>query len=132
MAEHLTAAQTREFERVLRERHQDLRVEVHRSLMESEDTQFQSLAGRVHDPGEESVADLIHDLNIRQVDHLVQELYAVESALGRLRNGTYGVCIDCGSEIQLDRLKVVPTAIRCVHCQRRQENEYVGASTPTL
>lgn len=133
MAQHLSAEQTRDFDQRLRGRHQELREEVHRALMESEDQQFQALAGRVHDPGEESVADLITDLHFRQVDHLAQELYAVESAMGRLRNGTYGVCIDCGTEINPERLNVVPTAIRCIDCQSRRENEYgaVGG-TPTL
>jgi|HigsolmetaGSP11D_1036233.scaffolds.fasta_scaffold00279_24 DnaK suppressor protein len=132
MAERLSAAQIREFERRLRERHYELREEVRHSLMGSEDMRFQELAGRVHDSAEESVADLIHDLSIRQVDQLAQELYAVESALARLRNGTFGICSDCGQPIQLERLKAVPTAMRCIDCQRRQENEYAGVSTPTL
>lgn len=135
MAEHLSAEQVREFEALLRERHRELRRDIHQALIESEDSQFQDLAGRVHDPGEESVADLIIDLNIRQIDHQVQELYAVESALARMRNGTYGICAECGTNIQLDRLRAVPTATRCIDCQSRQEKEYVGGAgsgTPTL
>lgn len=132
MAEHLSAADTRRFENTLRERHAHLRDEVRHALVESEDSQFQALAGRVHDPGEESVADLITDLNIRQLDHFAQELYAVESALGRLRNGTYGVCVDCGMDISQERLRAVPTAVRCIDCQRKQETEYGTGRTPTL
>jgi RNA polymerase-binding protein DksA len=132
MARHLSAGQTREFEQRLAGRHQQLRQEVHQALMESEDQHFQAVAGRVHDPGEESVADLITDLNIRQVDQLAQELYAVESAIGRLRNGTYGICIDCGTEISPERLNVVPTALRCIDCQSRRENEYATGGTPTM
>lgn len=132
MAQHLSAEQTRQFQDRLVQRHQTLRQEVHEALMESEDQQFQALAGRVHDPAEESVADLITDLNIRQVDHLAQELYAVESSLGRLRNGTYGVCIDCGTDINVERLNAVPTALRCIDCQSRFENEYATGGTPTL
>lgn len=132
MAEHLSAEQTREFDALLRDRHSQLREEVHHALMESEENHFQALAGRVHDPGEESVADLITDLNIRQVDHLAQELHAVESAFARMRNGTYGVCIDCGTEINIERLRAVPTALRCIDCQSRQEKDYAGGNTPTM
>jgi DnaK suppressor protein len=132
MAEHLSAEQIREFDALLRNRHQQLRQEVHDALIESEDTQFKALAGRVHDPGEESVADLITDLNIRQIDHLAQELYAVESSFARMRNGTYGVCTDCGTAINVERLRAVPTATRCIDCQSRQERDYVSGATPTL
>lgn len=131
MAEQLSAEELRELEAVLRERHQQLRQEVHRTLMESDDIHWQETAGRVHDPGEESVADLITDLNIRQLDHQVQELYAVESALARQRNGTYGICTDCGRRIKIERLRAVPTATRCIDCQSRQEREY-AQETPTL
>jgi DnaK suppressor protein len=132
MAEHLSAKEIREFDALLRQRHAQLRQEVHDALLDSEDTQFQALAGRVHDPGEESVADLITDLNIRQVDHLAQELHAVEAAFARMRNGTYGICIDCGTAINVERLRAVPTAIRCIECQGRQEKDYAGGATPTL
>jgi DnaK suppressor protein len=132
MAEHLSAQQTREFDALLRDRHAQLRDEVHKALIDNEDSQWQALAGRVHDPGEESVADLISDLNLRQVDHLAQELHAVESAFARMRNGTYGICVDCGNEINVERLRAVPTAIRCIDCQSRQEKDYAGGATPTI
>lgn len=132
MAEHLSAQELREFDALLRQRHAQLREDVHNALMESEDSQYQALAGRVHDPGEESVADLITDLNIRQIDYLAQELYATESSFARMRNGTYGVCIDCGSQINIERLRAVPTALRCIDCQSRQEKDYAGGATPTM
>lgn len=132
MAEHLSAEQIREFDEMLRKRHEELRQEVHHALMENEDTRYLTLAGRVHDPGEESVADLILDLNIRQIDHFAQELHAVESAFARLRNGTYGTCTDCGNPIKLERLRAVPTATRCIDCQSSQERDYNGGATPTL
>src|SRR5690625_7350843 len=91
MAEQLSAEELREFETVLRERHQQLREEVHQTLMESNDIHWQEAAGRIHDPGEESVADLITDLNIRQLDQHGQELYDVESARERRRHGTYRI-----------------------------------------
>src|SRR5690606_18498735 len=105
--------------------------EVHQTLMESDDIHWQAAAGRMHDPGEESVADLITDLNIRQLDQHVQELYAVESALARQRNGTYGLCVECGRWIALERLRAVPTATRCIDCQSRYERDHLQ-ETPTL
>lgn len=52
-------------------------------------------------------------------DH--DELVAVRSALARLRAGSYGACIDCGSAIAPARLQAQPAASRCIPCQDREE-----------
>jgi RNA polymerase-binding protein DksA len=50
-----------------------------------------------------------------------EELRAIEAARERMATGSYGECIDCGEDIPLERLKVQPTASRCVPCQERHE-----------
>ncbi len=45
-----------------------------------------------------------------------QELGRIEAALRRIADGDYGVCLDCGEEIARGRLKIQPTATRCVRC----------------
>ncbi len=42
-------------------------------------------------------------------------------ALLRIRNGTYGVCADCGKRIPAARLQAKPEATRCVACQSEYE-----------
>jgi RNA polymerase-binding transcription factor len=68
-------------------------------------------------------ADVASDLYAREelvADELTLErdLTAVEEALGRIADGTYGVCADCGNEIALERLEARPQALRCISCQR--------------
>ena len=48
-------------------------------------------------------------------------LRAIEEALLRIDEGTYGTCEDCGEEISVGRLNAVPFALRCVECQEMQE-----------
>jgi DnaK suppressor protein len=48
-------------------------------------------------------------------------LRAIEEALLRIDEGTYGTCEDCGEEIAVGRLNAVPFALRCVECQEIQE-----------
>ena len=48
-----------------------------------------------------------------------QELQEIEAALARIRDGSYGICIDCGGEIGRARLKADPKAKRCLACQSR-------------
>jgi DnaK suppressor protein len=42
-------------------------------------------------------------------------------ALGRIENGTYGVCESCGNPIGKARLQAFPRATMCMTCKQRQE-----------
>ena len=44
------------------------------------------------------------------------DLAAVESALDRLQDGSYGTCEDCGAGIGVERLGALPSATRCMSC----------------
>lgn len=46
---------------------------------------------------------------------------AIEEALLRIDEGTYGTCEDCEEKISVGRLNAVPFALRCVECQEIQE-----------
>jgi len=50
-----------------------------------------------------------------------QVLNMVESALQRIREGTFGECINCGSEINAKRLEAVPWTRYCIACQEKKE-----------
>ena len=41
----------------------------------------------------------------------------VRAALGRVGNGTYGICARCGIDIPPERLEFMPEAAHCVQCQ---------------
>ncbi len=51
------------------------------------------------------------------------KLSAIEEALQKLDENTYGVCERCGREIQPGRLRVMPLARFCVDCQSIIEKE---------
>ena len=52
--------------------------------------------------------------------HLTQ-LRAIEEALLRIDEGTFGICEDCEEKISPGRLKAIPFALRCVECQESRE-----------
>ncbi|MCL6480295.1 MAG: TraR/DksA family transcriptional regulator [Firmicutes bacterium] len=56
-----------------------------------------------------------------QTDHERALLQLVEEALKRVKNGNYGLCVNCGEEIQQKRLEAVPWARYCISCQQKQE-----------
>ena len=49
-------------------------------------------------------------------------LKAIDSALQRLERGVYGICEECGKEIPLERLQVLPFAAYCIDCQRKRND----------
>ncbi|MGE0098789.1 MAG: TraR/DksA family transcriptional regulator [Hydrogenophaga sp.] len=49
------------------------------------------------------------------------ELVAIDAALERIADGSYGLCLDCGVSIPTARLHANPTALRCVACQTALE-----------
>jgi RNA polymerase-binding transcription factor DksA len=40
----------------------------------------------------------------------------IDAALSRIAQGSYGICSDCGENIDADRLGIIPEAIRCINC----------------
>ena len=51
-----------------------------------------------------------------------QTLKLVNDALARFDNGTYGLCLDCGQEIDAARLEAIPYAPLCLSCQSKREH----------
>ena len=49
-------------------------------------------------------------------------LREIEGALERLRDGTYGTCMDCGMPLARKRLEALPWARYCVTCQERYQS----------
>jgi DnaK suppressor protein len=62
----------------------------------------------------------------REIDHTLGEnsehvLSAIDVALRRIDDGTYGTCAHCGDEIRRERLEASPWVSLCIDCKRRAE-----------
>ena len=62
----------------------------------------------------------------------VEEMAEIDSALERLREGSYGTCQNCGKPIPLSRLKALPFADLCVSCKERFERQREEAEDSSL
>jgi len=65
------------------------------------------------------------ELAIRQLESNFSRIQSVKLALERIEDGTYGTCMECEQEISAKRLKAVPWASCCVHCQEIADRERV-------
>ncbi len=78
--------------------------------------------------GEEDTADLASSLMDKEMDLSVEEeieetLLAIEHALQKIEDGTYGICDVSGKEIPATRLELIPWASLTVECQALAEGE---------
>lgn len=129
----LNPSELKQYADQLRAREAQLRATIHDELLKTKEKSHVALAGRVKDSGEESVADMLADLGIAQLNSAVRELADVEAARGRIIDATYGLCIDCGAPVASARLQAYPTAKRCIACQTRHEDRRGGRdATPSL
>src|SRR3954467_15471500 len=70
------------------------------------------------------------ELAIRNLDRESNLLRNVRSALSRIADGSYGVCLHCEEDISPKRLNAVPWTAYCIKCQEaadRHEFETVEA-----
>jgi DnaK suppressor protein len=128
----LTAQQTEELKGMIDQRRNALVAEIRRDMAKARAEPFGELAGAAPDAGDESVATLIQDLDQFDVSRDVAELRGLDAAGDRIKSGQYGICADCGSEIEYARLRANPGASRCITCQQTYEKTHAGAGGPTL
>ncbi|MDR2194935.1 MAG: TraR/DksA family transcriptional regulator [Treponema sp.] len=51
----------------------------------------------------------------------MKRLKLIDSALTRIQQGKYGLCIRCGKRIPRDRLEAIPYALMCIECKSLEE-----------
>ncbi len=105
------------FKKRLEERQQSLRRTVMRTEQDGRDADLDS----AQDVADRAASSYNKEFLFHQSNSERQLLQMVEGALSRVREGTYGECISCGSEINSKRLEAVPWTRHCIECQEKLE-----------
>ena len=78
-----------------------------------------------NDSVKDSVDLATNDMDIRLLETLgtqdVKRLKKVEAAIGRIRNGRFGLCAKCNKKVDQERLEAIPYAALCIDCQKGKE-----------
>jgi DnaK suppressor protein len=61
------------------------------------------------------------ELAIRNLDRESQLLRSVRSALRRIEEGSFGICLHCEEEISPKRVAAVPWTSLCIQCQEQAD-----------
>jgi DnaK suppressor protein len=79
-------------------------------------------AANERDPSDE----YIEVIDWRHRDQLEQHLREIIDAQDRLMGGSYGLCTECGKQIETKRLIANPAAVLCLLCQKTAEPQFAS------
>ncbi len=129
----LTRSQMSKLKQKLDQLYASLLDEVRDALEKSENQQYIEIINREPaDSADMAAGDALADLNLAIIDRHVVEIRDIEATRARIAEGRFGVCSDCGAEVDYERLSVYPTAKRCFRCQKQHEKTYIHEGNPTL
>jgi DnaK suppressor protein len=112
------------------ERFRQLLEEERRRVVDAIEYLHKENPGSIEDETEDQTQDNLADTATatldREIDYTLEEnsehvLEAIEAALKRIEDGTYGTCVNCGKPIAEERLAAIPWATTCIDCKRLEE-----------
>lgn len=121
---NLSVQQLTSLQNALRNYQIRLQSQVRSAIEERENESYTALVTTGQDIADISVAKHFLDLETSMVELKVGELQAIKAAQARITDGDYGECMDCGDDIDYQRLSAYPVAKRCIHCQSAHERLY--------
>jgi DnaK suppressor protein len=111
-----------ELKKMLEARRREIFAEVKGKIRDvREEASWGGKQGEVLDAGESSESDIQDDIEFALIQMKSETLNKINDALGRLDQGTYGNCFECGEEIAEKRLRALPFAVRCKDCEEARE-----------
>ena len=96
------------------------------------DNRDELIRERCNDPMDQMQNRFEMDLTISVINNDFETRKAVETAIELLDNGEYGICQDCGAEINPKRLEAIPWTTLCVYCQDEYDCSGVAAGKPVF
>lgn len=82
----------------------------------------ETTADDAQDPADQAVLSYQKEFLFTRGTHDHGQLSYVKGALVRLKDGTFGECVECGKEIGSKRLEALPWTPYCITCQEKIEN----------
>ena len=116
-----------QFKKKLEQRQQELRRTVSRNVQDGRAADSEDIAQDIADKAANSYTK---EFLFSQSSADRALLARVEEALVRIREGSFGECINCGAEVNPKRLEAVPWARYCIKCQEKIEQGQIQEVRP--
>lgn len=120
----MSTIDTGEFkERLLEERGrlQEAIDRLHHDHPGSLEDETSELAFADNHPGDVATDTFDRELDEGLEEGVQRRVEQIDAALGRIDDGTYGICAVCGKQIPAERLRAAPWATLCIEDQRKQD-----------
>jgi DnaK suppressor protein len=130
--EMLKKIRQEKLQKILQERKKKILADLHDQIYEKLGKEYRSEFDRGMDSGDVSFVDLLQSVGVKLVDIRQDELIKMDAAERKLKDGTYGICEECGDEISEERLAAIPFAIRCLKDEERYEQTKIHGRGPTM
>jgi len=75
------------------------------------------------DPADRATAESDRAFTLRLRDRERKLIKKIQQAVTRIEEGEFGVCVECGEEIGIARLKARPMTTLCINCKSKQEED---------
>jgi DnaK suppressor protein len=116
-----TAGRLEELKRALIKKREAIVGEAKDEISKYVSGENRQLVDTALDEGDWAVVDISEDLNLMRLGAHRKALHDIDESLRKIKEGTYGICEECGEEISEKRLSVIPTASLCINCQENKE-----------
>lgn len=95
------------------------------TLLSEAETALNELPGQTIFPdlGDQATAETDRNFMLRLRGREQRLLKKIDEAIDRIESGTFGICDDCGNEIDVKRLEARPVTTMCIECKTLQEEE---------
>ena len=120
-SERMSRSRYSDLKQMLAERRREIQAEVQGKMRDVRTAGEVGKLNEVFDAVESSEADIQEDIELALIQMKSETLNKINDALGRLEQGDYGYCFDCGEEIAEKRLRALPFAVRCKECEEARE-----------
>ena len=90
-------------------------------LMASQKESSGDLSSASYHPADQGSDTMEKEKSVFLASSKGNELYEIDQALMRAKDGKFGICDSCGKEVDIARLEAVPYARYCIKCSRQAE-----------
>jgi DnaK suppressor protein len=116
-AARMTKKEMEKYRRLLEDKKNSLSAEIAKTRSAEEETTEES----TQDIADKAVSSYTREFLYSLTDGERTTLLHIDDALGRIDEGTYGLCLNCGQLMTERRLNAVPWAPYCLDCQELSE-----------
>jgi RNA polymerase-binding transcription factor len=122
----VSAIDTEHFRELLHEKRQAVIDAIDYLHKENRGSLQEETGELVSGSADQHMADTATETVDREIDYTLEEhdermLAAIDAALRRIEDGTFGICVNCGARIAPERLEAMPWATLCIDCKRKEE-----------